>query len=132
MLQIVIQESFKWCLYWSQYVHGTDSISRFFPYIYYITTETVYKVSKCHLKTSMSMGRFVRREWFLRPVEREEWCIPPLGMLIVNQCQYHPIIGTLELNMIIKAVHGWDIRRLQRVHNLVQWYVCCATSYELG
>ena len=57
----------RWCLHWIQYLHGTDYFSTFVPSIYYITTETVYKLSKCHLKTSMSMGIFVRCEWFLRP-----------------------------------------------------------------
>ena len=61
----------------------------------------------------------------------EEWSIPYLGLLIVNQCRYHPIIGTLELHMIIKVVHSWDTRRVKRVHTVVKWYVYCATSYEM-
>ena len=123
MLQKVIQESFKWCLHWSQYLHGTDYLYTFVPSIYYITTGTVYKFSKCHLKTSMSMGIFVRCEWFLIPAPRnpcydtnwEVWSIPSLGLLIFIQCQYQPRIATLKLNMIIKLFHSWGKRLFTKI-----------------
>ena len=85
------------------------------------------------------MGIFLRCELFLIPdpinpcydTNWEEWSIPSLRVLIVNQCQYHPIIGTLDLNIIIKVVHIWDTRQVQRLNTAVQWFVYCATSYEI-